>query len=137
MKSIRPKSEFSILVEFPASPSGVVVSHGIRLWRVQPDSALEQITTCGGLTIYASAESAVWAELELYVDAWGQPIFDGPPLIGADHQVITGIFSADVAGIRSTTSYSRGYKSALIDTHQQVPTTPFKDTPDKVIEAKS
>ncbi len=116
MRTIRPKCQFAVVLEFPVAPSKVVVGRdvGIYLASNQRETAGQpgiQITTCGAFQLHVAGEGIAWVELELYADDKGNPLFDGNPMFN-NVGIITKVFAADVTEIRSAPSYNRGYKDA-------------------------
>jgi hypothetical protein len=62
----------------------------------------KNIPTVTGLTVHVSCDDLVWAELTMWTDADGHPLYggsDGEPLMGAGG-VVTGTFPFLVAEMR-------------------------------------
>lgn len=53
------------------------------------DGAL--IPTVTALSVYASTEGPVWAQVTMFADADGRPVFDGKPVV-KDEEILTGTF---------------------------------------------
>ena len=91
----------AIAVEWPEPQqrsAGVAPMPG---WGVAVFDALNgrQITTVTRLVIHARANDAVTADVTMYADEHGQPVYTGPPRI-RDDEVITGTFPFLVSEMR-------------------------------------
>lgn len=66
-------------------------------WRFMPRTEDGQaITTVTHLTLHASAQDVVWAELTMFADEDGKPLFEGAAVIlpGPEHgEILTGTFA--------------------------------------------
>jgi hypothetical protein len=65
----------------------------------------EQVSTVSRITVHAAADSIVWAELEMFTDADGKPVYGGVASVvkrmhtGDDGEPVTAVFPFIVAGM--------------------------------------
>jgi len=90
----------AIAVEWPEPRPGYECAP-MSGWGVAVFDALNgrQITTVTRLEIHARANDAVTADVTMYADEHGQPVYTGPPRI-RDDEVVTGTFPFLVAEMR-------------------------------------
>lgn len=94
--------EGTVTIEW--TPDGPSPMRGWRFMISTEDGA--PVTTVTDLTIHASADSTVWAELTMFADEDGNPVLiteDGPRLagitLGDDGKPLTATFAFEVAGM--------------------------------------
>ena len=113
IKTVRPDVyAFSVVIEFPSAPSGVIGGREVRIWRTDVTPEVE-IESCESLAIHMDAEGVAWAEARMWADPDGNPLFDGKPMV-KDNQIITAVFSVHVAKILSKPSYNKGYEEGYV-----------------------
>lgn len=87
-------------IEWPAAGPGLP-GKALPGWRVTPYDGDGPVLTVQRLTIHASADGLVWAELAMFADRDGNPILHGKPVILEDGiQVLTGTFRFLVTSMR-------------------------------------
>jgi hypothetical protein len=88
-----------LVIEFPhAGKDGVLAGWQVTLTEGETG---ERVVTATGLTVHlhAGAETAVWADVTMFADVDGRPVFTGEPVI-VDGDVVLGTFPFWVAEIR-------------------------------------
>lgn len=85
----------AIIIEWPA-PRGPLIPSLITI----TDAATgKQIKTCSRMVICCDVDELVTADLTLFADEDGKPIYDGKPIAG-DDEILTGVFSFEVTEMR-------------------------------------
>lgn len=86
-----------VVIEWPAATCRPVVG-----WDVEITDALtgKQIETCHHMEVHCDARAMVTADLVLFADEDGKPVFDGVPVM-KDGEALTGVFSFLVAEMRA------------------------------------
>lgn len=106
IKTIAPfPLDMEVIVEWPPSYYTTMAAKFVIVYRKEDG---ERIKTINAITVHADVASIVWAEIEMWADEDGKPIFDGTPAY-KDNIIITKVFTAYVNQMLSETSYRDAY----------------------------
>ena len=86
-----------IIIEWPAPTGHPLPGWGLAIFDAATGA---QIKTCVDIHLHCDAVGVITADLRLFADAGGKPIFDGEPVDDGGGEVRTGVFLFDVTEMR-------------------------------------
>ena len=117
IKHFRPSEyDLKLIIEWPVGYSDMMLAASTMIYDAGSGEAIKSIS---GLTIYVGDGGLIWAEVEMYADLDGKPLFQGPPLI-ENNSVVMKVFKAQIAQMLSVQSaraaYTLGHKGEAMQT---------------------
>jgi hypothetical protein len=96
MTKVPDKFAGTIVIEWPQPASGAL--HGYKLKISTEDG--RPVLTVMNLAVHSAADSLVWAEMMMFADRDGNPVYDHPVYQHDGGELITGTFPFRVAEMR-------------------------------------